>query len=117
MELLTTELEQTLPPIHSDATLALVKFFTPWAGWTWFASEASAELADGSEVPLSESKAKDRIDVLFFGRVLGLEDEYGYFRLSDLASLRGPIGLRIERDLHFTPCPLDACNDPTNLHR
>lgn len=117
MELLTRELEQALPPIHSDATVAQVKFFTPWAGWTWYASEASAELADGSEMPLSDPRARERVDVLFFGRVFGLEDEYGYFRLSELASVRGPMGLRIERDLHFASCELEACEDPTKLHR
>ena len=67
MELLTKELEQALPPIHSDAAVAQVKFFTPWTHWTWYAAEASAELADGSEVSLQDPRAQDRVDVIFFG--------------------------------------------------
>lgn len=117
MELLTKELEQTIPPIHSDATVAQVKFFTPWSNWTWYASEASAELADGSEVTLSDPRARERVDVLFFGLVFGLETEYGYWRLSDLTQLRGPFGLRIERDLYFRPRNLEECADPTKLPR
>ena len=117
MELLTKELEQALPPIHSDAPIAQVKFFTPWTHWTWYAAEASAELADGSEVPLQDPRAKDRVDVIFFGLVYGLEKEYGYWYLSELTEIHGPVGLRIERDLHFAPTPLEECKDPTRLHR
>ena len=117
MELLTNELEKALPPIHSDASIALVKFFTPWTHWTWYAAEASAELEDGSEVSLQDPRAKDRVDVIFFGLVYGLEKEYGYWRLSELTDIHGPVGLRIERDLHFAPTALEECKDPTRLHR
>ncbi|OHB59060.1 MAG: hypothetical protein A2Y12_18475 [Planctomycetes bacterium GWF2_42_9] len=41
-----------------------------------------------------------------FGLVLGHERELGYFSLSELESCQGPLGLRIERDLHFAPTPL-----------
>ncbi|MPZ50988.1 MAG: DUF2958 domain-containing protein [Dehalococcoidia bacterium] len=116
MELLTRDLELALPPIHSDAVVAQVKFFTPWTQWTWYAAEASAELADGSEVSLQDPRAEDRVDVIFFGLVYGLEKEYGYWRLSELTEIRGPVGLRIERDLYFTPTPLEECKDPTRLH-
>jgi hypothetical protein len=40
-------------------------------------------------------------DYRFFGYVQGLEDEWGYFMLSELMSAKGPVGLRIERDVHF----------------
>lgn len=117
MELLTSELEQALPPVGGDATLALVKFFTPWTHWTWYASEASAELEDGTEVSLQDPRAKDRVDVLFFGLVYGLEKEYGYWRLSELTEIHGPFELKIERDLGFKPTPLEECKDPTRLHQ
>jgi hypothetical protein len=117
MELLTKDLEQALPPIHSDASIAQVKFFTPWTHWTWYATEASAELEDGSEVSLQDPRAKDRVDVIFFGLVYGLEKEYGYWHLSELTEIHGPVGLKIERDLHFAPTPLEECKDPTRLHR
>ncbi len=41
MKLLTDELRKRLPPLrateHEDDPIAVVKFFTPDAGWTWFA--------------------------------------------------------------------------------
>jgi hypothetical protein len=45
-------------------------------------------------------------DFLFFGLVVGQERELGYFSLSELETVRGPLGLPIERDLSFKPCPL-----------
>jgi len=42
-------------------------------------------------------------DVQFFGLVDGLEAELGYFWLSELESVRGPLGLPIERDLYWQP--------------
>jgi hypothetical protein len=65
-----------------------VKFFTPDAGWTWFAAEDEREESG---------------DFLFFGYVIGVESEWGSFRLSELQSVRGQLGLPIKRDLHFTP--------------
>ena len=35
-----------------------------------------------------------------------LAKEFGYFTLRELESVRGPLGLPIERDLHFKPRPL-----------
>jgi Protein of unknown function (DUF2958) len=43
---------------------------------------------------------------VFFGWVMGFEQELGYFRLSELESVRGPLGLQIERDVHFPPTRL-----------
>jgi hypothetical protein len=39
---------------------------------------------------------------MFFGLVVGLETELGYFTLNELESVRGPMGLKIERDRHFS---------------
>ena len=63
----------------------LVKFFCPWNQWTWYVTEASRE----------------EDDWLFFGYVIGHEKELGYFTLSELESVRGPGGLKIERDMYF----------------
>ena len=41
---------------------------------------------------------------LLFGYVIGLEEEWGYF-LSEIAGIRGPLGLAVERDLWFEPVP------------
>jgi DUF2958 family protein len=70
-----------------------VKFFTPWSSWTWYAIEY-----DGAD--------------LFFGFVIGgpwqagHEAELGYFSLAELTAVRGPGGIRIERDLYFEPVSL-----------
>jgi len=88
MQLLTKELRKELPELYANEAedpkdiQVIVKFFTPWAQWTWFATEFDGE---------------DQ----FFGYVKGLENELGYFSLSEMQGIRGPIGLRIERDRHF----------------
>lgn len=48
----------------------------------------------------------EKVDILFFGLVLGLEIELGYFSLSELQSVRGALGLPVERELYFRPAPL-----------
>jgi hypothetical protein len=48
------------------------------------------------------SNSGDRQET-FFGYVKGDFDEFGTFSLSELESVRGPMGLTIERDIHFKP--------------
>ena len=60
---------------------------SPAAYPTWYASEF-----DGEDT--------------FFGLVDGFEAEFGYFSFSELAEVRGLLGLPVERDIHFTPKPL-----------
>ena len=114
MKLLTQAIKKALPPLYSqdgkgEDALAVVKFFTPDSSWTWYASEASAALADGDYVALTDPKAATAEDVTFFGKVVGLETELGYFSLNELTSAKGPLGLPIERDLHFKPKALKEC--------
>lgn len=97
MELLPAEVAATLPAMRSQEekgsdAVAQVKFFTPWSGWTWYASEYNPEHR------------------IFFGVVVGLEREFGYFSLEELEGIRGPGGIRIERDLYWTPKPLKDCH-------
>ena len=85
--LLDDESREKLPPLYSGEeqglnALAQVKFFTPDSNWTWYASEFDGEN-------------------LFFGLVIGFEMELGYFSLKEMQEVRGPLGLPIERDLHF----------------
>ena len=96
MELLTAELRARLPALYSqehnkDPTVHC-KFFTPDSNWTWLVTEGSVE----------------DDDFLFFGYVIGLEEEWGYFVLSELESVRGSLGLPIERDLHFQSGPFST---------
>ena len=95
MKLLTKALRKKLPKLYSQEgkgmdAVAQVKFFTPDSSWTWWASEFDGENT-------------------FFGLVDGFEKELGYFSLSELESVRGPMGLPIERDLYFDPKPLSEC--------
>ena len=89
MQLLSMEIRGKLPPLGGQDSkggkaVAYVKFFTPDSSWTWYATEF-----DGQDS--------------FFGLVEGQEKELGYFSLSELQNARGPMGLPIERDLHWTP--------------
>jgi hypothetical protein len=94
MELLPEEVRKQLPPLysqeHEQDPMVNVKFFHPNSHWTWYAYEGSPE---GD-------------DFIFFGWVYGDYPELGYFALSELQSVKDPLGLGIERDLHFTPMKL-----------
>ena len=86
---MTEALASSLPARNdSKDALAVVKYFTPDADWTWFATEYD-----------SESR-------MFFGLVDGFERELGYFSLDELEQLRGPLGLPVERDLYWKPTPV-----------
>ena len=91
---MTQEIRKQLPPLgaqenNPDPTV-YVRYFCPWNQWCWFGYEF-----DGEDI--------------FFGFVKGDFDEFGTFSLSELESVRGPMGLGIERDLYFTPKPLSQC--------
>ena len=86
---MTEELRTKLPKLYAQEKLgadavAYVKYFTPDSNWTFYGTEFDGE---------------DR----FFGLVEGFEKELGYFSLSELESVRGPMGLPIERDLYWNP--------------
>lgn len=105
MQLLTEELKQLLPPLYAsvgqDDPLVLVKFFTPDADWTWYVVEGSPVDEDGYF-----DTDKEKVGFLFFGLVVGQDSEIGYFSLAELESVRGKLGLPVERDLWFTPVRL-----------
>jgi hypothetical protein len=92
--LVPPEIAAQLPPLYSqeeqgDNAIAVVKFFTPWTNWTWYASEYDPEKR------------------LCFGVVVGHEREFGYFSIDELEEIRGPGGLTIERgagSCHRTEC-------------
>lgn len=89
--LFTRKQRLALPPLYATEgqtdPIAWAKFFTPDSFWSWYVVEF-----DG--------------DDLCFGLVYGQARELGYFRLSELTSARGPLGLSIERDLAFAPTRL-----------
>ncbi len=102
MKLLPKEIREILPSLYAQdgkggKAVAYVKFFTPSSGWTWFATEGEAVL----------DESQNEVDFKFFGLVFGHEREFGYFLLSELEEVRGPMGLPIERDLWFKPKTLE----------
>jgi hypothetical protein len=102
MKLLPKEIREQLPPLYSQdgkggKAVVHVKYFTPSSSWTWFATEGE---------PVLDESGKE-VDFKFFGLVEGHEKELGYFVLSELEEVRGPMGLPIERDLHFKPKTLE----------
>lgn len=92
-EFFPEDVKSTLPPLYSQESekdpVVHVKFFCPWNQWTWFATEGQEQEGD----------------FIFFGYVIGHEREWGYFSLNELASVTGPLGLKIERDIYFAPKP------------
>jgi hypothetical protein len=89
MKLLTQEIRKKLPVLYSQEdkggkAVVYLKMFTPDSSYTFFATEF-----DGEDT--------------FFGLVEGHEKELGYFSLKELESVRGPMGLPVERDLYFQP--------------
>ena len=78
------ETERSLNPICQ------VKIFTPDAQWTWYIIEISKE--DKSTC---------------YGYVVGFESELGYFSLKELETIKGSLGLRVERDISFSPTALE----------
>jgi hypothetical protein len=83
--------------LSEEQYAVVVKYFTPDSGWTWYAVSASKDSESG--------------DVQFFGLVDGLELELGYFWLSELQSVRGQLGLPVERDLYWEPKPLSVVKE------
>ena len=103
MKLMTEEIAKQIPALReSEGTtdpMAYCKFFTPDSNWTWYAMEYDEGSGD------------------CFGYVVGLEAEYGYFNLNELEEIKGPLGLRIERDIHFVPTPVKEIEEMWKLNR
>src|SRR2546429_6314983 len=90
--LLPQDLRDTLPTLGKTAKqknpIAHIRFFYPDFHWTWYGIEF-----DGKDI--------------FYGFVDGDFPEYGTFSLQELMENRGKLGCEIERDLSFTPLPMD----------
>ena len=91
-KLLPQEIRKQIPPLYSQVgkgpkAIAYAKLFTPSSSWTWYITEGQNEGED----------------FMCFGLVEGFEKELGYFSLSELAGVTGPLGLPVERDLYWKP--------------
>lgn len=91
MKLITKEIAKRTPEIGTNANkkpediTIQFKLFCPWSSWNWYISEANFETGE------------------LFGYCVGFEKEWGYVDLNELLEIRGPGGLRIERDRFFDP--------------
>jgi len=89
----TDDLKNSLPGFRmqefAEDPLVHAVFFFPGSGWTWFVTEGQP----------SEG------DFIFFGYVIGLESEWGYFALSELEEI-DIHGIRVERIRDFKPTPI-----------
>ena len=102
MKLITKQIENRLSkyPLYSqdgkgDNATIVCKFFL--ANWTWYVLEAKKEANS---------------DYLFYGIVdNGHEREHGYFRLSELESLRLWGCVKVERDMYFDPIKVGKCRE------
>lgn len=102
MKLLTKELEKKFKkfPLGSQdgkygLAKVIVKYFNPCGIGTWL---------------ITEGERTDDGDFEMFGYChLGDDEnaELGYVRLSELESIKGPLGIGIERDLYFDECTLE----------
>ena len=102
MKLLTQEIRKKLPPLYAQdgkggKAVVFTKYFTPSSDWTWYATEGE---------PVTDDSGRE-VDFRFFGLVDGHCKELGYFLLSELEEVRGPMGLPIERDLYWQPKTLE----------
>ena len=99
MKMLTKEIEKRIPGIGEtsgdapepwngenvgDKARVHVKFFSPWTGWTWYATEY------------------DPVEHRFFGYIKGDYPEFGYFSLDELESVEMMPGVpAVERDMYW----------------
>lgn len=86
MELIPNEIKEKIPKLYDTENISdpivYVKLFLD--GWTWYITELSID------------------DDICFGYVVSpYENELGYFSLEELKSLRGRLGIWVERDLYF----------------
>jgi hypothetical protein len=88
-EICLDQLRLLVPPLHSqegvDDPVVHLKFLSK-SGLIWYATEGSTE----------------DDDFVFFGFVIGPEEEWGEFFLSELSTC-ARAGFAIERDVHFKP--------------
>ena len=94
MKLLTKGLQKQLPPLSSQEEvpdpIVRAHFFSAGGAGDWWITEGSMQGED----------------FLMFGLCYVHEPELGYVSIGEMQSVRGPLGLGIERDLYWTPMPL-----------
>ena len=93
MELIPQEIKELIPKLYEtekqNDPIAYVKLFLD--GWTWYITELSID------------------NNICFGYVISpFESELGYFSLNEIKSIKGSLGLSVERDILFKPTKLST---------
>ena len=91
MELIPQEIKELIPKLYEtekqNDPIVYVKLFLD--GWTWYITELSID------------------NNICFGYVISpFESELGYFSLNEIKSIKGSLGLSVERDISFKPTKL-----------
>jgi hypothetical protein len=86
MKLLTADLKKALIKAGYDNETPICKLFTPWGKATW--------LVTGIE---------NNIIIGYADLGMGCVEWGGIATVEEFESIRGPFGLKIERDLYWTP--------------
>ena len=91
MELIPQEIKELIPKLYEtekqNDPIAYIKLFLD--GWTWYITELSID------------------NNICFGYVISpFESELGYFSLNEIKSIKGSLGLSVERDISFKPTAL-----------
>lgn len=91
MELIPQEIKELIPKLYEtekqNDPIVYVKLFLD--GWTWYITELSID------------------NNICFGYVISpFESELGYFSLNEIKSIKGSLGLSVERDISFKPTAL-----------
>jgi len=103
-KLIDKELLESLPALYETEGLldpiCDLKIFTPDVNWSWYIMEINKEDQD-----------------YCYGYVIGLESELGYFNLSEIEAVKGPLGLSVERDKFFEPTPFSKVKKIEDANR
>jgi len=103
-KLISKEMLKTIPALYDtediDDPICHVKLFTPDSSWSWYITEISQE--DNNYC---------------FGYVIGLDAELGYFTLSEIEAVKGPLGLAVQRDKFFKPTHLSKVKELEDANR
>lgn len=99
MRLITKTIAAKIPALYAQDgkgmdAICHLKLFVPWGGETYYITELNP--ATGEAFGLAVTPVCP-------------EGEMGYFDLNEMQAVRGPLGLGIERDLHFTRKTLREC--------
>lgn len=102
MKLLTEEIIKRTPKLYEtedikcEDKIAQARFFDPCGNMTWYLME------------MDEKQER------CFGYIVGFEAEYGYFLISELEGVKGPLGIGIERDFSFEPTKMGEIMNKNN---